>query len=505
MTFTSIIAFPLTILYLSLIGCTTGACLGQESVPVPLNKTAAHPAIHWYNPLAGGTLELLVILPATNTREIELLTKRLDANATVLATEARYKWHSDPASTQLALTNTYDCILIGKVAWDVIPRTERELIIKHVERGAGLVYVSPHLHDATITETNPLRMQLNQLFRGPDQLGLYRTVHARSAYAFNQLVYYRDRLVTSDLPALPRNLYRQSPFYLSSLAMAKGRVIAMDYDDTGISNDNIPALMPYIDDDHLDVHTRQITPTRQDLWMLGLAMGILHSCNRYSNSQVSFLTKSVVPTPLIDRNFVTPRHLREIYARRYYRYRLDDAEYYVVPPRADDSLKSFHYRIRSSFNQVITADKIEIGEQDKIVFKIPMLEQGHYLVDGFYLDKQGRVINCGNTSFEVVSVSKIRECKVSLDQLRDTGSATCEFILAQELSESQDVKIMITDITGKELHTISFTTDAFTRRFNFALTPENTPNQPFLLHCMLVDNDGVIVRHIELVNLTDAK
>ena len=173
MTFTSIIAFPLTFLYLSLIGCTTGACLGQESVPVPPSKTATHPAIHWYNPLAGGTLELLAILPATNTREIELLTQRLDANATVLATEARHKWHGDPASTQLALTNTYDCILIGKVAWDVIPRTERELIIKHVERGAGLVYVSPHLYDATITKTNPLRMQLNQLFRGPDQLSLY--------------------------------------------------------------------------------------------------------------------------------------------------------------------------------------------------------------------------------------------------------------------------------------------------------------------------------------------
>ena len=51
-------------------------------------------------------------------------------------------------------------------------------------------------------------------------------------------------------------------------------------------------------------------------------MAILHSSDKYSKSQVSFLSKSVVPTPRVDRNLVTPRHLKELSPRQFYRYRL---------------------------------------------------------------------------------------------------------------------------------------------------------------------------------------
>ena len=67
-----------------------------------------------------------------------------------------------------------------------------------------------------IPKSDNVVFTFNDLFRGPDTLNLYRTVYSRTAYAFSELVYYRDRLVTSDLPALPRQLYRQSPFYISS-------------------------------------------------------------------------------------------------------------------------------------------------------------------------------------------------------------------------------------------------------------------------------------------------
>jgi hypothetical protein len=207
----------------------------------------------------------------------------------------------------------------------------------------------------------------------------------------------------------------------------------------------------------------------------------------------------VVPTPLVDRNLVTPRHLRELSSRQFYRYRLSDAEYYVVPPRTDETLKTFHYRIRSSFNQTIVSQYIAIGEQDKITFKLPMLEQGHYLLDGFYLDKQGKVINSGNTSIQVVSVSKIRECIIPLNDLQTNGTSECELILAQQLTDTQHVEIAVADIAGKELIKIPFASDAFSRRFRFSLISQNLPTNPFVLQCMIVDGDGVVARYRQLI------
>ena len=514
MTFSPINAFIHNLLCASVLCCATLASLGQKVTGNQPNIDEPPSTIHWYKPLAGGPLKLLVILPENNLNEVDELAKQLDMMANVIPTGARQTWRiasADPsqtgplASKHLALTNNYDCITIGKVAWDAIPKMERGLILKHVERGTGLVYVSPYIHDATISKMDNTVITFNDLFRGPDTLNLYRTIYSRTAYAFSKLVYYRDRLVTSDLPALPRQLYRQSPFYISSKVLGKGRVVALDYDDAAIVNPNLSALVPFVDSNHLNVLTRQIVPARRDIWLFGLSMAILHSSDKYSHSQVSFLSKSVIPTPRVDRNLVTPRHLKELSPRQFYRYRLPDAEYYVVPPRADETLKTFYYRIRSSFNQTIASQQIEIVEQDKITFKLPVLEQGHYLMDGFYLDKQGKVINSGNTSFQVVSVSKIRECIIPLNDLHANGTAECELILAQHLTDTQHVEIVITDIVGKELKKISFMADAFSRRFRFSLTSRNLPTHPFVLQCMIVDGDGVVVRYRQLINSASLK
>jgi hypothetical protein len=511
MIFTFIKPLPQRLLFVSVLCCFAPFVFGQKVEGEQSKLELPQHDIHWYKPLSGGPLKMLVILPADNANELDELSTRMDIVANVIETSTRFAWHSKPSTSpqddtltheHLALTNKYDCILIGKIAWDVIPRLARDLILKHVEQGSGLVYVSPYLHDSTNPKTNSATSNYKELFRGPDKLGLYRTIYSRTAYAFSQLVYYRDRLVTSDLPALPRNLYRQSPFYLSSLPLGKGRVIALDYDDTSITSQTIPALVPFVDTNHFNALTKQIVPARRDLWMFGLTMAIMHASNRYSNSQVSFLIKSVVPTPLVDRNHVTPRYLREMNPRQFYRYRLPAAEYYVVPPRADEALKTFYYRIRSSYNQTIVAEQIEISEQDKLTFKLPMLEQGHYLLDGFYLDKEGRVINSGNTSIRVVSVSKIRECTVPFADLRNKGTANCELILSQHLTDTQHVDISLTNIAGEEIQKIPFLPDAFSRRFSFSLISRNLPSLPFVLRCTIVDGDGVVVRHCKLIEPT---
>ena len=158
--------------------------------------------------------------------------------------------------------------------------------------------------------------------------------------------------------------------------------------------------------------------------------------------------------------------------------------------------------IKKHVNQTIISETIEIAGQDKIAFKLPMLEQGHYLLDGFYLDKHGKVINCGSTSIQVVSVSKIRECAVSLGNLRNNGLAQCELILSQQLTDTQYIEIKITNIGGGELQTVPFLADAFSRRFAFSLVTSKLPAKPFVLQCTILDEDGVVVAHRQFIDPT---
>jgi len=116
--------------------------------------------------LSGGQLKVLFIIPFSSSREVVELAQRLDLDYTVIMNAGRSSWArggggggAEPttlmgveadavlekiASQRLNLSLHYDEIVIGKVSWEVIPKKYRILILKHVEWGTGLTYVSPH-------------------------------------------------------------------------------------------------------------------------------------------------------------------------------------------------------------------------------------------------------------------------------------------------------------------------------------------------------------------------
>ena len=121
--------------------------------------------VRWARPLSGGALDALFVCPYNNSREVVELAQRLDVNYTVIMNAGHSAWadgyaEGDTATPlkgveaktvldklarrRLGLGHHYDVIVIAKVSWQVIPSHIRELILAHVQRGAGLVYVSPN-------------------------------------------------------------------------------------------------------------------------------------------------------------------------------------------------------------------------------------------------------------------------------------------------------------------------------------------------------------------------
>ena len=125
MTFNPIKLRLQTLIFVSVLFCIATISFGQKVDGDQRQAGSPAPAIHWYKPLAGGPLKMLVILPADNANELVELSERLDIVATVIHTSTRHAWHVTPSDSDqhdslthehLALTNKYDCILIGNIA-----------------------------------------------------------------------------------------------------------------------------------------------------------------------------------------------------------------------------------------------------------------------------------------------------------------------------------------------------------------------------------------------------
>ena len=119
----------------------------------------------WSKPDVFGKLNCLFIIPYANSREVVEAAQRLEMKYTVIMNASNSCWDEgffegatatplkgpeakmvldDLARQRLSLGHSYDVIVIAKVSWDVIPRNVKDLILGHVERGTGLVYVSPN-------------------------------------------------------------------------------------------------------------------------------------------------------------------------------------------------------------------------------------------------------------------------------------------------------------------------------------------------------------------------
>ena len=126
--------------------------------------TLISPHIAWARNPAWGEPRLLIILPTWTSRDAVELKERFPSQVSLVMTRSHTEWSmpiqskrtgewnyhaADPqepdriALTLLNRPEKYDSIIIGKVNWQEIPETVRQLILDRVATGCGLVYVGP--------------------------------------------------------------------------------------------------------------------------------------------------------------------------------------------------------------------------------------------------------------------------------------------------------------------------------------------------------------------------
>lgn len=129
-----------------------------------IQHTVITPATTWAKPLSRSKIDALVITSAFGQRDILELSERLDIICTVAAVPYADRPGGDNAAqTALQpqaweylrekLKRPYDVIIIGALRWTFIPEDIREILLRHIEAGCGLLYVDPQGLDRKLFET----------------------------------------------------------------------------------------------------------------------------------------------------------------------------------------------------------------------------------------------------------------------------------------------------------------------------------------------------------------
>lgn len=96
------------------------------------DDAAAFPCARWAKPYRLGRVDGLFLVPAASGGEVVDLSRRLSLN---------YNMISDPKALAAALRKAPDALVIGGFAWDKLPVETRALILDHVQKGMGLLFV----------------------------------------------------------------------------------------------------------------------------------------------------------------------------------------------------------------------------------------------------------------------------------------------------------------------------------------------------------------------------
>jgi len=245
-------------------------------------------------------MKALFILPYINSREVVETAQRIELDYTVIMNTGPGGWadgfaegdNATPlqgvaaeetleriARKRLSLKEKYDVIVIGKISWTVMPAWVRAAILTHVQRGAGLVYVSPNRLQRGQRPTAEVAGQDAEFTR------LFETDAPKKVVdrVFDALPMDALPLDLETDPAAPRgdstagNRWKaeRARVRLSSSQHGAGRILGLDFHDEMVAYRNSASLTPYIYDPEGDHDV-----VLYDFYHLLLARCMLWTVNR---------------------------------------------------------------------------------------------------------------------------------------------------------------------------------------------------------------------------------
>ena len=431
------------------------------------------PHIKWARPYAGGKLNALFIIPYCNSREVVETAQRLDLRYTVIMNASRNAWDQgssegptatpltgveaqvvlgDIARRRLSLGFRYDVIVIGKVSWLIMPADVRGLVLEHVARGTGLVYVCPnrleHKSRKKATTADPAFTKLFETNTLPGAEAVFRglPVDVMPLHRIEAPADYKPFVGAG------RTSYAQRSACVTATRHGKGRVLALDYFDEVIGfhlHNSLTPYIPYIPD----------TAMTHDPVMFDLSYALLARCMLWAGAKPPIARASVtVQAP--------PTALKAPTGKDWRRHGWEPKTPMTVVARADlpkakaavtVTGKAGPYRcaytIRTRMGDVRTEGQATLqvpsGKPATVSVPLPSLARGTYLLDVRVLDQADRVADFASKSLRVESAQHVASVKTAKEAYRHGETLSGQVTFAQPLGPGHAGEAWAVDTWGR--------------------------------------------------------
>lgn len=475
-----------------LLACTTGLAtppyrdLNQPYDRLPGTLETGH--VPWARPSAAGKLNVLFIIPYNNSREVIEAAQRLEMNYTVIMNASPFAWEAgyfeganatplkgleartvlnEITHKRLRLAAAYDAIVIAKISWAAMPDDVRQLILKHVERGTGLVYVGPNRCQPA---ENGRASQGELAGQDPEFTALTAdTIPGVGKTLLDPLPRDVMRLYVLDgpggfrpLPAVQRTGYQQAPVCITATHHGKGRVLALRYFDEMAAEAASSASLSYFVATASEARVGHNGD--HDAVIYDYAFALLTKCLLWSAAKEpavrARVTFQVPPTAL------KPRPLDSAEAKCVWEPPAPETVMArgdlpkgttlfsaVVDEGAGRNL-TLRYAIRDLKGRLLTqrqaAAQASPGRPATLAVPLPRgLARGTYVADLRVLDHAGRVVDFASRSFRVESPLRITSISTEKDAYRDGQTIAGSVALARPLAAEETLQAWAVDTWGR--------------------------------------------------------
>ena len=503
---------------------------------IPGTWETAH--VPWARPLAGGKLNVLVILPYPTARDAVELAQRLDLDYTVIMTAGRASWdqgwyegaNATPlkgseatmvlealTKKRLSLANEYDAIVLGGVSWAVLPESARDLLLQHVARGAGLVYVSPNRQALTrwgnagggpaAVADKPVAaadLQFAALFQQNEDPAVATRIVDSMPLDCLPLKVLTTVAEFKELKPLQSLSRAQSPVCITTSSHGKGRVMGLHYFDAELNKaNNLTSLVPSVPYDRVTYDYLYALLAKGVLWSAGRGaaanLGIeihapateLKAPAKAESAKSGWEAKT--PAVVIARKDLGQAKLSLSVA------------WPATPVTA--AAATLEYRLQDDAGTWVEQKNLAVdrasGKRTVHDIVLPQLGRGNYFITLRLLDETRRVIDFAAKSFRVEDPLRISQLTLDKDAYPSGDAMRGKVTFNQPLTAGQTAVATAVDTWGRTVQRCAVVIGPDRTGGEFVLPVELPLCRLWDVVCEVQDSGGAIDSATTWVGLPD--
>jgi len=472
--------------------------------------------VKWAKPLAGKKLNVLFVTPYNTSREIVETAQRLDLKATHIMAASNRHWtegisegnNATPLSPteartviaqlvqeRLNLDRRYDAIVIGSIAWDAIPGDVRDLILAHVKRGTGLVYVNPNQLKADGAG------QFSTLFETTTSDDVAQSIYA--ALPMDSMPLHRVDTPAAFKPITGQERHRwaQASVCITATAHGEGRVMGLDYFDQQHINyafRNQRSLSPWIPD-------KGDVSLMHDRLMYDYAFALLTRCILWASAHESDVALAVsVEAPETDLTAPVDQNIEAVsWSTKTPAVVIDrddcpesSIQVTLTPHRDFSNKLRIHYTIRDRTGTILKVQTVPVKHEKDVpvtqALPVPTLGRGTYFADVRVIDHADNVLAFASQGFRIESKSTVMSVTTDKDAYAPDETILGEAIFSGALSHDRHAAIRVVDTWGRTVHRAAAALGQDRTRATFTIPVHRPLSRMWDIYVEINDAKGVV-------------